>query len=110
MDISQAQKLAEELLAGVRHPRLGAFIGLSEEVGELANEIMQTEIYGVERPPEKMEGEVADVLLSLLEVCTHYNIDLETAFTAKIEDIRTRVPEWEKSFGPALASARKKLD
>lgn len=110
MKLSEAQAAAKELLCNVAHPRLGAFIGLSEEVGELANEIMRAEIYGQGLRREKLEGEVADVLLSLIEICNHYDIDLETIFCRKLEDIATRVPEWEESFGPALAAARKKHD
>ncbi len=110
MKISDAQKLSADLLKNVMHPRLGAFIGLSEEVGELANEIMQIEIYKQESSTTKLSGEIADVLLSLIEICNHYDIDLEESFKKKIEDIKTRVPKWEASFGKSLALARRKYD
>lgn len=45
MQIKQAQQTIAELFKDITHPRLASFIALSEEVGELANEIMQKEIY-----------------------------------------------------------------
>ena len=45
MQIKQAQQTIAELFKDITHPRLTSFIALSEEVRELANEIMQNEIY-----------------------------------------------------------------
>ncbi len=45
MEIQQAQQKIKELLGEIEHPRLASFVALTEEVGEVANEIMKKEIY-----------------------------------------------------------------
>jgi hypothetical protein len=44
MSIKNAQKTVAEIFKNITHQRLGSFIALTEEVGELANEIMKKEI------------------------------------------------------------------
>ncbi len=42
----EIQEEQRELLKGIEHPRLGNILGLFEEVGELAKEITEIEMYG----------------------------------------------------------------
>ncbi|HEX2910440.1 MAG TPA: MazG-like family protein [Chloroflexia bacterium] len=75
LSLAQRQREAAELLGDeLKHPRVGATLGLVEELGELVKEIMDLEIYGRSEAREKLRDEVADVLFSLLEVCNAYGI------------------------------------
>lgn len=55
MQIKQAQQTITELFKDIIHPRLASFIALSEEVGELANEIMKKEIYEETNDNQKLK-------------------------------------------------------
>ena len=48
MNISEAQRLVIKDFSKLRHPRLGSYIALSEEVGEIADLVMKREFYGEE--------------------------------------------------------------
>ncbi len=79
------QKLQEEqkkLLTGIEHPRLGNTLGFFEEVGELAEELMEIEVYNGSRQ-EELEDEAADVLFSLFSICDSYNVDLQSVYSDK---------------------------
>lgn len=101
---------AEMLGENLNHPRLGATLGLVEELGELVKEVMELEIYQQAGARPKMEDEVADILFSLLEVCTAYGIDLETAYDRKLNKIRLKLPEWEEKYSACLKQMKAKLD
>ncbi|MFW5888692.1 MAG: MazG nucleotide pyrophosphohydrolase domain-containing protein [Patescibacteria group bacterium] len=106
------QKLQEEqkkLLTGIEHPRLGNTLGLFEEVGELSKEIMEIEMYEGSRQ-EELEDEAADVLFSLFSICDSYNIDLQSAYSRKIEKINKKIPEWHEKYGARLKQLREKFD
>ncbi|AEB28301.1 MazG nucleotide pyrophosphohydrolase domain-containing protein [Francisella hispaniensis] len=109
MQIKQAQQTIAELFKDITHPRLASFIALSEEVGELANEIMQKEIYEETNNNQKIKAELTDVFVSLLELANVYNIDLETEFAEKIQTLKPRVQQWNKAKG-LLKAKRIKLD
>ena len=109
--LSERQSEAAELLGdSLNHPRLGATLGLVEELGELVKEVMELEIYRQTEARPKMEDEVADILFSLLEVCTAYGIDLETAYDRKLAKIRRKLPEWEEKYSAGLKEMKAKLD
>lgn len=109
--LSQLQAEAAEMLGdSLNHPRLGATLGLVEELGELVKEVMELEIYRQAGARPKLEGEVADILFSLLEVCTAYGIDLETAYGRKLAKIRGQLPEWKEKYSANLKEMKKKLD
>lgn len=97
MQIKQAQQTIAELFKDITHPRLASFIALSEEVGELANEIMQKEIYEETNNNQKIKAELTDVFVSLLELANVYDIDLETEFAEKIQTLKPRVQQWNKA-------------
>lgn len=95
MEIKEAQKKVKELFKEIEHPRLGSFIALTEEIGEVANEIMKLEIYEESKDSEKLKKEIADVMLMLTELCNVYNIDLDEEFTKKLEEIKPRSKRWK---------------
>ena len=100
MQIKQAQQTITELFKDITHPRLASFIVLSEEADELANEIMQKEIYEETNDNQKIKAELTDVFVifvSLLELANVYNIDLETKFAQKIQALKPRVQQWNKA-------------
>ncbi|QIV94364.1 MazG nucleotide pyrophosphohydrolase domain-containing protein [Allofrancisella frigidaquae] len=109
MSIKKAQESVSNLFSDITHPRLASFIALTEEIGELANEIMKKEIYEETNDFTKIKDEITDVFVSLLEVANLYNIDLETAFNEKIENLKPRVKKWNKAKN-ILSKKREKLD
>jgi len=107
--LKDLQTKQRNLLNGIEHPRLGNALGLFEEIGELAKELMETEMYGEDKT-EELADECADVLFSLLSLCDSYNIDLEEAYAKKITKISEKVPKWHEKYGKTLEDLRKKLD
>jgi NTP pyrophosphatase (non-canonical NTP hydrolase) len=91
-------------------------LGLSEEVGELVKEIMELEIYNTPRLPlsdeakASLSDEIGDILFSLLEVCSAYEIELETAYEGKFAKIRDKRADWIARFGQQLQARRFQLD
>lgn len=105
----QLQQEQNELLKGIEHPRLGNIVGLFEEVGELAKEIMEVEIYG--QPKQKdLAKECADILFSLLSICDSYGVILSDEYVAKVGEISKKIPDWRIKYGKTLEGLRKKLD
>ncbi|WP_265658775.1 MazG-like family protein [Francisella philomiragia] len=109
MRIRKAQDTVAELFKDITHPRLASFIALTEEVGELANEIMQKEIYEETQNNDKIKLELTDVLVSLLELANLYNVDLEIEFDKKIKNLEPRVKQWSNARD-LLQLKRTKLD
>src|SRR5438874_550320 len=109
--LRERQAEAAEMLGdNLNHPRLGATLGLVEELGELVKEVMELEIYQQAGARPKMEDEVADILFSLLEVCSAYGIDLETVYDRKLAKIRLKLPDWEEKYSAGLKQMKAKLD
>ncbi len=109
--LRQRQDEAAGMLGdSLNHPRLCATLGLVEEMGELVKEVMEFEIYRQSEARPKMEDEVADILFSLLEVCSAYGIDLETAYDRKLAKIRSKLPQWQEKYSANLKEMKKKLD
>lgn len=109
MKIIQAQQTVANLFKNISHPRLASFIALTEEVGELANEIMKKEIYEETSDNTAISDELTDVFVSLLELANLYDIDLEKEFANKIESLKPRVAQWQ-SAKDLLKAKRNKLD
>ena len=61
------------------------FLMFTEEVGELAKEVRYRE--GIQRDANRAEadlnGEIADVLIILMDLANRLDVDLESAFRAK---------------------------
>ncbi|MFA6314781.1 MAG: MazG-like family protein [Candidatus Paceibacterota bacterium] len=107
--LSEIQQRQRELLTGIEHPRLGNVLGLFEEIGELAKEVTEVEMYG--QPKQENFGkECADVLFSLLSICDSYGIDLSGEYAAKVTEIEGKISEWKIRYGKTLEVLRKKLD
>ena len=71
------------------------FMLLLEECGELAKSARKSAgIHIDENSTTHNMGHEADVLIYLLDICNHYNIDVEKAFREKEEINKTRV--WKK--------------
>ncbi|MFC4892190.1 MazG nucleotide pyrophosphohydrolase domain-containing protein [Pseudofrancisella aestuarii] len=109
MKIKQAQIEVKKILGEIEHPRLASFIALTEEVGEVANEIMKKEIYEEKTDITDLKNEICDVFLCLLELANVYNIDLEQEFTKKLKNIECRAKEW-KNIKDLLQIKREKLN
>lgn len=109
MELHTVQKEFKELLKNIQHPRLGAVLGLYEEIGELAKVLMNWEMYG-ERNRDNLREECADTFFSLLDVCNAYEIDLDAACTAKFNDTKSKISKWELKYGDRLRVLREKLD
>ena len=109
--LTEHQQAAAEWLGDeLRHPRLGATLGLVEELGELVKEVMELEIYGQSAARDRLGDEMADILFSLFEVCTAYNISLEEAYERKQAKIRTKRDDWIARYSQGLRQLRAKLD
>lgn len=109
MEIAESQKKVYELLKEVRHPRVGAMISLSEEVGELAKEVLDKEFYEKTKDDQNLESEMADVFVSLLEMANVYGIRLDEALSKRLDELKPRVKEWEKT-SETLGRKRKQMD
>ena len=109
MSFKNAQDTVAETFKDITHPRLASFIALSEEVGELANEIMSKEIYEETSDNTKIKSELTDVLICLLELANLYDVDLDKEFGNKIAELKPRVKDW-LSIKDILKQKRAKLD
>ena len=71
------------------------FMLFLEECGEMAKAARKTQNIRSDKNSEqfKLEQEVADVFIYLLDICNHFDIDLEKAFRDKEEINKERV--WE---------------
>jgi len=80
---------------GDREHKFARMVKLSEEVGELASEVLAAE--GDQRKskledkkPEDLEDEFADVLITLFLLAKSYDIDMLAATERKVEKIRAK--------------------
>lgn len=110
LDLAALQARVAALLAPVAHPRVGAALALAEEAGEVCKLVLERECYGAAPAPDKLAGELADVVVCAAELASRYGVDLDAAVRTKLEDLARRVPTWEASLGPALGAARRRMD
>ncbi len=108
MEIKEAQKKVKELLGAIEHPRIGSFIALTEEIGEVADQIMKLEIYEQTKDITELKKEVADVLFMLMELSNVYDIDLENEFLKKCSDIEPRAEKWKLQLKDIMDRKRDK--
>lgn len=71
------------------------FMLFLEECGEMAKAARKTQKMKIDKNSEQfhLDHEVADVFIYLLDICSHFDIDLEKAFRDKEEMNKKRV--WE---------------
>ena len=64
---------------------------LSEALEEFRDGHMPNELhYGAAGKPEGVPSELADVIIRILDICGHYNIDLDEAMADKLDYNKTR--------------------
>lgn len=110
MKISEAQQEVKRILGKIEHPRLASYIALSEEVGEIADQIMKIEIYEEHTDKSKLAGEIADTMVALLELANVYQVDLEKELQDKFADLEPRAKKWEDMAANIIARKREKLN
>ena len=71
------------------------FMLLLEECGEMAKAARKTEKMRTDKNSQEfnLDHEIADVFIYFLDICNHFNVDLEQAFRAKEEINKKRT--WE---------------
>lgn len=71
------------------------FMLFLEECGEMAKAARKTQKMKIDKNSEQfhLDHEIADVFMYLLDICNHFDIDLEKAFRDKEEINKKRV--WE---------------
>ncbi len=69
------------------------FMLFLEECGEMAKAARKTQNIKTDAHSEKfkLENEIADVFIYLLDICNHFDIDLEKAFRDKEEINKKRL-------------------
>jgi len=110
LSLKELQEKIKVLLDPVAHPKLGAMLALVEELGECTKEVMALEIYQTSQNCDGLRSELADTLIALIEVANCYEIDLTESVESKIDELKNRIPSWQKQFGPNLKRRRKRLD
>lgn len=104
------QKICENLLSRVKYPRVGTIIGLQEEIGKLAEAVMDVEIYEKPFDQERLNQRCAEVFFSLIDLCNSYDVNLEETSHKRIGDIKNQIKDWEKSHGEILREKKEKFD
>lgn len=111
MEIKEAQELYNKYLGEINHPKVGAYIALVEEVGELAQEILNREIYDYIDKNDNISKELTDVFICILEICDIYKINLEDAYLDKMRLLRKKAEnEWKAGLAKTLKEKRDKMD
>lgn len=110
MRLNEIQQFCKQLLSRVAYPRIGTMVGLQEELGKLAEVIMDLEIY--EKPLDKntLDKKCSEVFFSFVDLCNSYDVELEKICENRIQDIKRKINKWEKEHGEILRDKRKKFD
>lgn len=109
MDLVALQERVRQLTVGIEHPRVGAALALAEECGEVMRCILDSEYYGKDNRAA-LADEVGDVLISLLEVCDRFGIELAACAVAAIDKLERKAPVWREELGERLVELRKRMD
>lgn len=99
MDINELQRDVKELVAGINryhqhpNPQLISYMKLLEEVGEVSQVMLASEIpsrKGLKVPQEEIQEslglELADTLIALVSVANDYNINLAHYVQKKLDE------------------------
>jgi NTP pyrophosphatase (non-canonical NTP hydrolase) len=103
------QAQVARLMQGIEHPRMGAALALAEECGELMRCVLDRECYGKD-VAAALEGEVGDVLLSLVEVCDRFGVSLAVAADRAVEKLAKSAPGWRAELGDRMERLRRRVD
>ena len=109
MDIRTMQARVRELTTGIEHPRVGAALALAEECGEVMRCVLDGEYYGKENRAD-LADELGDVLISLLEVCDRFGIELADCAEGAVDKLERKAPQWREELGERLVELRKRMD
>ena len=109
MDIATLQQRVMELTRGIEHPRVGAALALAEECGEVMRCVLDGEYYGKDTRAA-LADEVGDVLISLLEVCDRYGIQLADCAQGAVDKLERKAPQWREELGERLVELRRRMD
>ena len=107
MDLSEIQKIQREFILERRwntFPASQVFTHLLEELGEIASYLLYEEGYKKEglghkrADSENLPREFAQVFNLFLQLAIHFDIDLEQAWLAEIERMKTRfkATDWQR--------------
>ncbi|MBP7653302.1 MazG-like family protein [Candidatus Dependentiae bacterium] len=110
MNIKECQDTVSVLFKNISHPRIGAYIALTEETGELGKEIMEKEIYGQDTGTDKIKAELCDVMVCVFELANLYGVDLDSSLKTKFDYINSKISKWESLYSKNLELKRKKFD
>lgn len=110
MKLNEIQNFCKELLSRVKYPRIGTIIGIQEELGKLAETIMDIEIYGKPLNKEVLEKKCSEVFFSFIDLCNSYDIELNKISKFRIEEIKEKIEKWEKEHKEILQDKRKRFD
>jgi len=91
MQLDEIQKFCRELLSKVTYPRVGTIIGLQEELGKLAEVIMDIEIYGKPFDKNRIGQKCSEVFFSFVDLCNSYGIELNEISKSRIDEIKKKV-------------------
>jgi NTP pyrophosphatase (non-canonical NTP hydrolase) len=92
------------------YPRIGTIIGLQEELGKLAETIMDVEIYGKPFDKNKLEKRCSEVFFSFVDLCNSYDIELDKISQDRIAEMKKKIERWEKEHRETLQNKREKFD
>jgi NTP pyrophosphatase (non-canonical NTP hydrolase) len=99
MEIKKAQDLVYEHLVKIGYTKsettpIHAFLHLIEEVGEVSRVLLHKEtkrgVFANSTDPGNIEDEVADIFWQTLKLASYLEMDLEQAFTKKLEKNRNK--------------------
>lgn len=96
MEIKELQNKAEEIInmidnkVNVKHNDSLTIRHLTEEFGELAEEVNKPDLRNEQINKENLEEELADVILLLTKIANNNNINLEQAIDKNIEKLKQR--------------------
>ena len=110
MNLNEIQQFCKQLLSRVAYPRVGTIIGLQEELGKLAEVIMDVEIYGKPFDKNQLEKKCSEVFFSFIDLCNSYDVELDKISKARVEEIKSKINKWEEEHGEILRDKRAKLD
>ena len=109
MEIEHLQSEVRRLMEGIEHPRVGAALALTEEVGEVVRCVLEREYYGAE-DSAAMADEIGDVLVALTELCDRYDLSLQACADSALAKLAEKAPGWRESLGDRLTKLRDLMD
>lgn len=79
-----------------------------EELGEVMREVLRLEAYKTpdEAARERLEGEIADVLMLLMKLANQYGVNVERGVVAKLEANEARFPLAESEAAMQIYEAQ----